>query len=209
MQPDPIAEFLAARFAPEDASLLALREAADREGLPPSTTSPQVGRLLQLLLRAAHATRALEVGTLGGWSAAWIARALPPGGRLVTIEQDPRHADFAREWLACLGLADRVEIRTGRALDLLPALDGERFDLVFLDADHAPLPRYLDWAIRLTRPGGFIVADNALAGGRFLGTADDDATRGLREFHRMLAEDPRIEGMVVGAEDGVGVAVVR
>jgi predicted O-methyltransferase YrrM len=189
--PDPIAEFLAARFAPEDASLLALREAADREGLPPTTTSPQVGRLLQLLLHAAGTTRALEVGTLGGWSAAWIARALPAGGRLVTIEQDPRHAAFAREWITRLGLTEKVEIRTGRALD------------------HAPLPRYLDWAIRLTRPGGFIVADNALAGGRFLGTADDEATRGLREFHRMLAEDPRIEGMVLGAEDGIGVAVVR
>ena len=206
---DPIAEYLTARFAPEDALLLELREAADRAGLPPSSVSPLTGRLLQLLLRAAGATRALEVGTLGGCSAIWMARALPAGGRVVTIEREPAHAAFAREWIARAGLGALIEVRTGRALDLLPALDGERFDLVFLDADRAPLPRYLEWAIRLTRPGGFIVADNALAGGRALLDDADAGARAIRDFHRALAEDPRVDAIVLPVEDGIAVAVVR
>ena len=206
---DPIAEYLSARFAPEDALLLELREAADRSGLPPSAVSPLTGRLLQLLVRSVGAKRVLEVGTLGGCSAIWMARALPAGGRLVTIEADARHADFAREWIARAGLGATIEVRTGRALDLLPALDGERFDLVFLDADRVPLPRYLEWALRLTRPGAFIVADNALAGGRALLDGSDEGARALREFHRALAEDPRLDAMVLPVEDGIAVAVVR
>ena len=206
---DPLADYLAARFAPEDTLLLELREAADRAGLPPSSVSALPGRLLQLLLRAAGATRALEVGTLGGASAIWMARALPAGGRVVTIEREPAHATFAREWIARAGLADTIEVRTGRALDLLPALDGESFDLVFLDADRASLPRYLEWAIRLTRPGGFIVADHALAGGRALLDSDDASAQAVREFHRALAEDPRLDAIVLPVEDGVAVAVLR
>ena len=206
---DPIAEYLVARFAPEDALLLELREAADRAGLPPTSVSPLTGRLLQLLLHATGATRALEVGTLGGCSAIWMARALPAGGRVVSIEHDVAHAAFAREWIERAGLEAAIEVRTGRALDLLPALDGERFDLVFLDADRAPLPRYLDWAIRLTRPGGFIVADNALAGGRALLDDAGEGARAVREFHRALAEDPRLDAIVLPVEDGVAVGVVR
>lgn len=206
---DPIAEYLASRFAPGDALLPELREAADRAGLPPASVSPLTGRLLQLLVTAAGARRVLEVGTLGGASAILMARALPPGGRVVTIECDPRHADFARAWIARAGLGATIEVRTGRALDLLPALDGERFDLVFLDADRAPLPRYLDWALRLTRPGAFIVVDDALAGGRALLDEHDDSARAVRDFHRALAEDPRLEALVLPMEGGVAVGVVR
>jgi predicted O-methyltransferase YrrM len=206
---DGTSDYLAALFAPEDATLLALREEADRSGLPPISISPDEGRLLQVLLRAVGARRVLEVGTLGGYSAIWMARALPPGGSLLTLEIDPGYAEFARRHLARAGVGDRVEVRVGRALDLLPALDGERFDAVFLDADKEPLPTYFDWALRLLRPGGLLIADNALWGGRVLDDrVDDEATRAVREFNRRLATDPRVTGIVVPTHDGVGIGVV-
>jgi predicted O-methyltransferase YrrM len=206
---DGTSDYLAALFAPEDPTLLALREEADRSGLPPISISPDEGRLLQVLLRAVGAQRVLEVGTLGGYSAIWMARVLPPGGSLITLEIDARHAEFARRYLALAGVADRVEVRVGRALDLLPALDGERFDAVFLDADKEPLPTYFDWALRLLRPGGLLIADNALWGGRVLDErVDDDATRAVREFNRRLATDPRVMGIVVPTHDGVGIGIV-
>lgn len=206
---DGTSDYLAALFAPEDSTLLALREEADRSGLPPISISPDEGRLLQVLLRAVGARRVLEVGTLGGYSAIWMARALPPEGRLLTLEIEPGHAEFARRHLTRAGVADRVEVRVGRALDLLPALDGERFDAVFLDADKEPLPTYFDWALRLLRPGGVLIADNALWGGRVLdGRVDDDATRAVREFNRRLATDPRVTGIVVPTHDGVGIGIV-
>jgi len=207
---DGTGDYLAALFAPEDEALLALREEADRSGLPPIAISPDEGRLLQVLLRAIGARRVLEVGTLGGYSAIWIARALPSGGTLLTLEIEPSHAEFARRYLARAGVAERVEVRVGRALDLLPALDGERFDAVFLDADKEPLPTYFEWSLRLLRPGGLLVADNALWGGRVLdGRVDDDATRGVREFNRRLATDPRVTGIIVPTHDGVGIGVVN
>lgn len=206
---DGTSDYLAALFAPEDATLLALREEADRSGLPPISISPDEGRLLQVLLRAVGARRVLEVGTLGGYSAVWMARALPPDGSVLTLEIEPSHAEFARRHLARAGVADRVEVRVGRALDLLPALDGERFDAVFLDADKEPLPTYFDWALRLLRPGGLLIADNALWGGRVLDErVDDEATRAVREFNRRLATDPRVTGIVVPTHDGVGIGVV-
>jgi predicted O-methyltransferase YrrM len=206
---DGTSDYLAALFAPEDATLLALREEADRSGLPPISISPDEGRLLQVLLRAVGARRVLEVGTLGGYSAIWIARALPPDGSILSLEIEPSHAEFARRHLARAGVADRVEVRIGRALDLLPALDGERFDAVFLDADKEPLPTYFDWALRLLRPGGLLIADNALWGGRVLDErVDDEATRAVREFNRRLATDPRVTGIVVPTHDGVGIGIV-
>ena len=207
---DDIGAYLAGLFAPEDQVLIALREEADRTGLPPITISPDEGRLLQVLLTAIGARRVLEVGTLGGYSAIWIARALPADGHLLTLEIDERHAAFARRYLARAGVDGRVEIRVGRALDLLPALDGERFDAVFLDADKEPLPTYFEWAMRLVRPGGLVIADNALWGGRVLDERNtDDATRGVREFNRRMATDPRVVGIVVPTHDGVAIGVVR
>jgi predicted O-methyltransferase YrrM len=206
---DGTGDYLAALFAPEDETLLALREEADRSGLPPISISPDEGRLLQVLLRAVGAQRVLEVGTLGGYSAIWMARAVAPTGTVLTLEIEASHADFARRHLERAGVADRVEVRVGRALDLLPALDGERFDAVFLDADKEPLPTYFDWALRLLRPGGLLIADNALWGGRVLDDrVDDDATRAVREFNRRLATDPRVTGIVVPTHDGVGIGVV-
>ena len=207
---DRTGDYIASLFAPEDALLAALREDADRSGLPPIAISADEGRLLQVLLTAISAQRVLEVGTLGGYSAIWMARALPDDGRLLSIEIEPAHADFARRYLERAGLGERVEIRVGRALDVLPSLDGERFDAVFLDADKEPLPTYFEWALRLLRPGGLLIADNTLWGGRVLDDAEqDEKTVAVREFNRRMASDPRILGIIVPTHDGVAVGVVR
>ena len=206
---DRVDEYIASLFARDDDVLAALREAADREGLPPISISAVTGRLLQILLSAVRAERVLEVGTLGGYSAIWMARGLPPSGRLVTIEVDERHAEFARRYFARAGLDDRIELRIGRALDVLPAFDGEQFDAIFLDADKEPLPTYFDWAVRLLRPGGLLIADNALWGGRVLDPETaDEGTKGVREFNRRMANDERVRGTIVPVGDGLAVAVV-
>ena len=208
---DHLSDYIIGLFAPEDEVLAALREEADRTGLPPASVSPDAGRFLQVLLRAASASRVLEVGTLGGYSAIWMARALPPDGVLVTIERDDRYAAFAERYVERAGLARVVAVRRGRALDVLPALDGQEFDLVFLDADRAPLPTYLEWALRLVRPGGLIVAHNALLAGRVASAgaaADDEDVRAAREFNARIATDARLSSILVPAYDGLVVAAV-
>jgi caffeoyl-CoA O-methyltransferase len=207
---DRAGDYIAGLFSAEDELLAALREEADRTGLPPISISADEGRLLQVLLTAIGARRVLEVGTLGGYSAICMARALPPGGRVLTVEIEEKHAEFARRYIQRAELADRIDVRVGRALEVLPALDGERFDAVFLDADKEPLPTYFEWALRLVRPGGLIIADNALWGGRvYDGDESDERTRGVREFNRRMSTDPRVLGIIVPTHDGVAVAVVR
>lgn len=207
---DPIGDYISGLFAREDDVLIALREEADRHGLPPISISPDEGRLLQVLLAAVGARRVLEVGTLGGYSAIWMARALPADGTLITIELDPAHAAFANRFIARARLDDKVEVRVGRALDVLASLDGEKFDAMFIDADKEPLSTYLEWGLRLVRRGGLIVADNALWGGKVLDErVEDDATRAIRAFNMKLAGDPRLTSIVVPTHDGVAVAVVR
>ena len=207
---DRIGEYIAGLFAREDEILASLREEADRTGLPPIAISADEGRLLQVLLTAIGARHVLEVGTLGGYSAIWMARMLPPDGRLLSIEIEPEHANFARRYIERAGLSLRVEVRVGRALDVLPSLDGQRFDAIFLDADKEPLPTYFEWGLRLVRPGGLIIADNALWGGRVVDEAEaDEKTLAVREFNRRMASDPRVMGIVVPTHDGVAVGVVK
>jgi caffeoyl-CoA O-methyltransferase len=207
---DPTGDYISSLFAREDELLISLREEADRSGLPPISISADEGRLLQVLLRAIGARRVLEVGTLGGYSAIWMARALPADGELMSIELDPDHAEFANRYIARAGLNTKIRIRVGRALEVLPSLDGEVFDAIFLDADKEPLPTYLEWALRLVRPGGLIMADNALWGGKVIDpNVDDDATRAVREFNRRFASEPRITGIVVPTHDGVAVGIVN
>jgi caffeoyl-CoA O-methyltransferase len=207
---DRTGDYISALFAPEDELLVSLREEADRTGLPPIAVSADEGRLLQVLLASIGARRVLEVGTLGGYSAIWMARALPADGELVSIEIEPRHAEFARRYVERAGLSDRVEIRVGRALDVLPSLDGEQFDAVFIDADKEPMPTYFEWAIRLLRPGGLVIADNTLWGGKVFDDAEnDEKTKAVREFNRRMASDPRILSILVPTHDGVAIGVVR
>ena len=207
---DRTGDYISQLFAPEDALLASLREDADRSGLPPIAISSDEGRLLQVLLTAIQARRVLEVGTLGGYSAIWMARALPDEGRLLSLEIEPAHAQFAERYIERAGLTARVTVRVGRALDILPSLDGERFDAVFLDADKEPLPTYFEWALRLLRPGGLLIADNTLWGGKVIDeTERDEKTMAVREFNRRMATDPRILGIIVPTHDGVAVGVVR
>ena len=207
---DRAGDYIAGLFGAEDRLLADLREEADRTGLPPIAISADEGRLLQVLLTTVSARRVLEVGTLGGYSAICMARALPRDGRILSIEIEEKHAIFARRYIERAGLAERVEVRVGRALEVLPSLDGEKFDAIFLDADKEPLPTYFDWALRLVRPGGLIIGDNALWGGRVYESSEsDERTRAVREFNRRMATDPRVLGIIVPTHDGVAVAVVR
>jgi predicted O-methyltransferase YrrM len=187
-------------------------------GLPAIDLSPTQGKLLHLLGRLAGARRILELGALGGYSTIWLARALPPDGRLISLELDPGYAEVARANVARAGLSDLVEIRVGPALETLPALaaeDGGPFDLVFIDADKEGTPAYFDWALALTKPGSLIVVDNAVRGGAILEPDHADSrVRAMRSFVEQLAAEPRVSATViqtVGSKgyDGFAVALVR
>ena len=190
---------------------------AEEAGLPAIQISAPQGRLLQVLAMACDARSILEVGTLGGYSTIWLARALPDDGYLLSLELDPTHAEVARENLREAGLADQVEVRVGRALDVLDELrtsGAGPFDLVFIDADKPPYTEYLHAAIELSRPGTLIVGDNVVREGRILDPGDDEAAAGVARFNSALASDPRVTGaitQVVGAKghDGLALAVVR
>ena len=207
-------DYIRDRLIPADPALDAAQTAAAAAGLPAIEVSPTQGKLLQLLARIAGARRILEIGTLAGYSTIWLARGLAPGGRLVTLEADPHHAAVARSNLAAAGLADVVEVREGPALDTLPNVEGP-FDLVFIDADKRNNPNYLDWALRLSRPGTVIVCDNVVRRGRITDpeNAEGDVT-GTRALFDRLAAEPRLDAtalQTVGAKgwDGFVLAVVR
>jgi predicted O-methyltransferase YrrM len=204
-------------LVPPDQVLDAARQAAADAGLPPISVSPGQGQLLQVLARGLGARRILEIGTLGGYSTIWLARALPPGGRLISLEAEARHAEVARANLALAGLAGVAEVRLGRAQDTLPQLHaaGEGpFDLIFIDADKPGYPGYLDWSVRLSRPGSMIVADNVVRNGAVADPASPDAdVQGVRRFIERLAAEPRVSATViqtVGRKgyDGFALAVV-
>ena len=187
-------------------------------GLPSIDVSAAQGKMLTIMARMAGARKALEIGTLGGFSTICIARALPDDGRLVTIEYLERHANVARANIARAGLADRVELRQGAALDILPMIEAEGlgpFDFVFIDADKANNPSYLSWALRLSRPGTAIVVDNVVRSGRIAdpSSKDPDVT-GTRRMFEMMAQEPRLEAtaiQTVGDKgwDGFALAIVR
>jgi predicted O-methyltransferase YrrM len=198
-----------------DAALEAALKASADAGLPPINVAPNQGRLLHLLARIHGARTILEIGTLGGYSTIWLARALPVGGRLITLEAEPTHAEVARANLARAGLADVVDVRVGRALDTLPQLAAEAmepFDLTFIDADKENNPAYLTWALQLSRPGSVIIVDNVVRGGAIIDASrDDPAVRGVRQLYEQIAAEPRVTAtaiQTVGAKGYDGLAVV-
>ena len=202
---------------PPDAALEDALRASTAAGLPEIAVSPPLGALLTVLARAVGARRILEIGTLGGYSAIRLALALPPDGRLVTLEVNPIHAEVARSNIARAGVADRVEVRVGPAAAALAALADEGvdpFDLVFIDADKAGYTDYLQGSLRLSRPGTLIIADNVVRQGRVVDSDDEDANvRGVRRFNKALAAEPRLMATIVQTVglkgyDGLAVAVV-
>ncbi|WP_424936499.1 MULTISPECIES: O-methyltransferase [Bacteria] len=208
-------DYLADILVGHDPALEAALAAQAAAGLPAIEVAPVSGKLLSLLVRIAGARRVLEIGTLGGYSTIWLARAVGDGGRVVTIEAEPGNAAVARSSIDVAGVADRVEIRVGRGADVLPGLVGEEpFDLVFIDADKESNTLYLDWAARLGRPGTVIVLDNVGREGEIVdGTSTDPKVVGTRAGLRMLGEDPRFDAtalQTVGVKgwDGVALALV-
>jgi predicted O-methyltransferase YrrM len=194
-------------FAPEDAALHEIRAMQRRLGLPDIAISPDQGKILLVLLRAIGARRVLEIGTLGGYSGVWLARALPAGGRLTTIEFDPKHAAVARDAFRRAGVSERVDLLEGHAMELLPALE-PGYDAVFVDADKAPLVEYFRHAMRLLRPGGLLLCDNAFFNGRVTDPNDRAAdVEGVRAFNRLAATDARLVAAVVPVRDGLTVGV--
>lgn len=198
----------------DDALEAALRESTSG-GLPAIAVSPAQGKLLHLMARAAGARRILEIGTLGAYSTIWLARALPAGGRLISLEVDPHHADVARANIARAGLGSVAEVRLGRALDTLPTLTGEGpFDFFFIDADKANIPEYVRHSIDLSHSGSVIVVDNVVREGELAnGASHDEAVRGVRRMHDMLARERRVSAttiQTVGAKgyDGFTMIVV-
>lgn len=203
-------------FAPEDDALRAALDAGRVAEMPAIQISPLQGRLLQLFAFACGARKILEIGALAGYSGIWLARALPPDGRLISLEVSEKHASVARASLARAGLDDRAQVRVGPAGDLLPALvDEAPFDLIFIDADKPGYPTYLDWALKLARPGSIIVADNCIRGGAPLRepTDGDPAIRALGDYDRRIASDPRLVSVAFPMDDdgmdGFAVSVVR
>ena len=179
----------------DDALEAALVESA-RQGLPAISVSPPQGKLLHLLARSIGARRILEVGTLGGYSAIWLARALPPDGRLITLELDQHHAQVARANLERAGLADRVDVLVGRAVDTLAAMEDD-VDLVFIDADKPSNADYVTAALRLTHPGSVIVVDNVVRGGAVVDPDGDANVQGVRRLNDLLAAEPRLSATTI------------
>jgi predicted O-methyltransferase YrrM len=208
---------------PSDPVLDEALAAADAAGLPPIAITPNQGKLLELIARIHNAQSILELGTLGGYSTIWLARALREGGRLVTLERDPRYAEVATANISNAGVAGVVEVRVGPALDTLPELHEEGagpFDLIFIDADKQNYPGYLEWSLKLSRVGTLIIGDNVVRAGAILdpeaddpGFGDGGVAAGVRRFYEILAAEPRVTAtaiQTVGAKghDGFAVALV-
>ncbi|AGM08636.1 O-methyltransferase [Amycolatopsis keratiniphila] len=207
-------DYLSGVLVPSDAALEGARKASDEAGLPSIAVAPNQGKLLNLMARMIGARSILEIGTLGGYSTIWLARALPPQGRLVTLEYDPKHAEVARGNIDAAGLGGLVDVRVGKALDLLPSVEGP-IDLAFIDADKANNPAYFEASLKLVRPGGVIVVDNVVRGGAVTDAASEDPNiQGIRRLHEMIAAEPRVDAtaiQTVGSKgyDGLTVVLVK
>ena len=209
-----IMEAITRKFAAEDDGLQHALLAAKEAGLPEIQISPAQGKFLQLLAAACNAQKILEIGSLGGYSGIWLARSLQPGGHFITLEINPTHAELVRNAFKHAGVSDRAEVRVGNALDLLPQLEHEApFDLIFIDADKPPYPQYLDWALRLSRPGSIIVADNCIREGKGFEEPQDEYSTGIAAYNNRIASDPRLISLDLAMDDnytdGFAISVVR
>ncbi|MCW3099503.1 MAG: O-methyltransferase [Chthonomonadaceae bacterium] len=218
--PSELLAYVQETFAPETEALRTLTAAAERAGMPAGwEVTPDVGRLFQVLCRSVGARRVLEFGTLAGHSAWWLATALPDDGQVVSIEIDPAWAEAARQALAEVGVASKVDVRVGAVREIVGELEREvreeqkPYDAVFLDADKAYYPELLEWSTRVLRPGGLLLADNVLRSGSWNGQAlldpdaDDPRILAIRRFNRLLAEHPHFTATIVPIRAGIAVGV--
>jgi len=212
-----IDDYIEGLFSANDEALEDALRSSEHNGLPRINVSANEGRLLYMLAKLCGARQILEIGTLGGYSTIWLARALPQDGRLITLEYEPKHAEVARANIERAGLSDKVEVRVGAGLDTLPQIEanGEGpFDLFFIDADKVNYPGYLQWAIRLSRPGSVILSDNLIRNGDVLDPApDNQVATVVAQYNRELASNPRLESIILpitrDATDGLGISIVR
>ncbi len=202
---------------PPDEALLSTLDSSERNGLPQINVSPNEGRLLYILAKLCGAKKMLEIGTLGGFSTINLARALPDGGKLLSLEYSPKHADVARANIEHAGLSGKVEVRVGAGLDLLPQIEanGEGpFDLFFIDADKENYPGYMEWAIRLSHPGSIILSDNLIRNGVVISPSPDDTSATvISRYNRELTSNPRLETVILPiireSVDGLGITIVK
>jgi predicted O-methyltransferase YrrM len=202
--------YIAEHTTREDAFLADLKAAARAEDIPPIWVAPEQASFMQILLRLADARQVVEVGTLAGYSAIAMARALPANGRVRTIEIVPKHADFAKRWIARSDVAGKVEVHLGGGMDVLPGLASDSADAAFLDADKGSYPLYLEQCLRIVRPGGLIMADNAFAFGQLLeANPTDKEVPAVRAFNETIAKESRLASVIVPIGDGLWVGVKR
>lgn len=211
-------QYIGDLFNDEDSILQATEESITEFNIPPISVSLNQGKFLQLLAKLCNAKTILEIGTLAGYSTIWLARALPANGRLITLEYEPLHAQVAKKNITLAGLDHIVEIRVGKAIDLLPQLVTENagpFDMIFIDADKPPYTEYFDWALKLSRPGTLIVADNVIREGKVLeAESPDEMVAGVKRFNAALAANTAVTATIiqtVGAKehDGMALAIVK
>ncbi len=211
-------QYINSLLAPEDEALKATVQSITDNQIPQISVSPNQGKFLQVLATLCRAKKILEVGTLAGYSTIWMARALPKDGHLVTIEFDPLHARVAQENMQRAGLAEQVDIRIGKAIDILPEIAAEGigppFDLIFIDADKPPYAEYYEWALKLSRPGTLIIADNVIREGQVLDpNCSDEKVQGVQRLNQILATDTRVTATIIQTvgekeHDGMVIAVV-
>ena len=212
-----IDQYIEHLFNPHDEALAHNLQNAREAELPTINVSPNEGKLLYLIAKMAGAKRVLEIGTLGGYSTTWLARGLPPEGKVITLELDQKHAEVARQNLDRAGVADRVEVRVGRAADTLRRMIDQHetaFDLIFIDADKSGYAAYLDLALQLARPGTVILADNLIRNGRVMNDhPQDDSSRGAKTFNEALAANLRLESIILPIIrenlDGLSISIVK
>ncbi|MCC7206761.1 MAG: O-methyltransferase [Anaerolineae bacterium] len=206
---NPLDQYIADLFAPEDEALQWIQAESDRQGIPPISILPDEGKLIYFLARAIGARRAVEIGVLAGYSGVWIARALPADGKLYALELSERHARLAQRSFEKAGVAERVEIVEGPALDSLNRISPHGpFDFVFIDADKPTYVEYLNWAVANLRPGGMVAAHNALSGRRIL-APESEQDVAMAAFNRALAEDPRLDSTIIAVGDGLAAGIKK
>jgi predicted O-methyltransferase YrrM len=210
--------YISRLLAQEDKFLTDTIKSLDTEGIPQHSVSANQGKFLQVMMMACNAKRVLELGTLGGYSTIWIARALPDNGKVITVEIDEHHREVAQKNIDNAGLSQKVELKIGKALDILPQIianNKEPFDIIFIDADKPPYTEYFDYALQLSRPGTIIICDNVIREGKVIDkNSTDEKVQGVQRFNKMLSENKKVTATIlqtVGVKeyDGMAIAVVN